>query len=908
MRSAARMPAKSSEAVLGQGRSLLVLTSLVCVLGTLSTARAQQAPDPARTTREFRATRTARPPVIDGQLNDEGWTAAEVLADFTQQDPDEGKPATERTEVRVLYDDRAFYVGARLFDRDAAQIGRRLSTRDGDATDADRLTIFLDPMHDHLTGVMFRVSASNVQTDAVLFNDTWDDWSWNAVWESEVAIDEGGWSVEMRIPLSQLRFTSVEKQIWGINVERFIRRKNEQSWLEMVPKKETGRASRMVHLTGLDGLTPSRRLELLPYTAGRAEYVAPASSSNPFNDGSRVFGSAGLDLKYGLTSNLTVDATVNPDFGQVEVDPAVVNLSAFETFFEEKRAFFLEGAQIFNNFGRGGSNSNWGFNNSEPQIFYSRRIGRTPQLHADAEFADPPTATTILGAAKLTGKTAKGWSIGLLEAVASTEKAPTETAFIPGEAIVEPMSNYAVVRLQRDIGQRAGLGVLGTAVNRRLTTSAVQGALPGAAYVGGADGYLFLDADRDWAMNFSAAGSRVEGTTGVITRLQEAPQRYYQRPDSHHLRRDPNATSLSGFSGRVSLNRNSGLVQLNALLWGVSPGFESNDVGFHSNGDRAGAHTVVIFRNVTPGRLVRNRTTWVSKFWSWNFARELVGDGIGTQTNLTFMNYWSAGSFVIIGRQTLDDRLTRGGPMARSPSGVSGNFWLNSDERKPLSVNLNAGFSSDKADGWSRNFEVTFNVKPSDRVTLSIGPDWNRAYNFAQYVKTVDDANATSTLGGRYVFAGIDQWQLTMTTRANVIFTPHASLQVFMQPLLATGDYVGYKELARPRTYDFIRYGTDAGSLSFNPVTRVYTADPDGAGAAAPFTFDDPDYNFKSLRLNAVFRWEMKPGSNFYAVWTRQQQDFSNPGRFAPGRDARAMFGAPGDDIVLFKISYWLGR
>ena len=239
-------------------------------------------------------------------------------------------------------------------------------------------------MRDKLTGAIFRVSAANVQQDAVLYNDSWWDTTWDAVWQSQVATDEEGWSAEIRIPLSQLRFTNADRQTWGINVERFVRRKNEASWLEMVPKNENGNASRMLELTGLDGMHPRRNLELLPYVAGRAEFVQPSKAGNPFNDGSRGFGAAGLDMKWGLTSNLTVSATVNPDFGQVEVDPAVVNLTAFETFFSEKRPFFLEGSQIFNNFGRGGANDYWGFNNSEPQIFYSRRIGRAPQLAASA--------------------------------------------------------------------------------------------------------------------------------------------------------------------------------------------------------------------------------------------------------------------------------------------------------------------------------------------------------------------------------------------------------------------------------------------------------------------------------------------------------------------------------------------
>ena len=830
------------------------------------------------------------------------------MSDFTQVDPDEGKPATERTEVKVLYDDAALYVGARLFDGDAARVSRRLSTRDSDG-DADRLTIYLDPMHDHVTGAMFRVTAANVQTDGVIHNDTWTDWSWDAVWQSQVETDTEGWSVEMRIPLSQLRFPSADRQTWGINIERFIRRKNEYVWLEMVPKSETGLVSRMVHLTGFDGLRPARRLEWLPYSAGRAEFIAPQSPSNPFNDGSRLFGSAGLDMKWGLTSNLTVDATVNPDFGQVEVDPAVVNLSAFETFFQEKRAFFLEGAQILNNFGRIGSNDFWGFNNSEPQLYYSRRIGRTPQLHADGEFVDPPTATTILGAAKLTGKTSGGWSVGLLEAVTSREMARTSTAFTAGSALVEPLTNYAVVRLQRDIGRRAGAGLLSTMVTRRLGVPVAQDALAAHASVVGADGYVFLDQAKDWVIVGDVAASRVSGSPDAIAQLQLAPQRYYQRPDAHHVSFDGARTSLSGYKGRLNLNRNSGLVKVNAALWGVSPGFESNDLGFHTTGDRAGAHGVLFWRNVTPGRVIRSRNFWISKFWVWNFNRELQSDGLMGNFSVTFMNYWSGNVQAIVNRRALDDRLTRGGPLARNAGDHGFNGSLGTDGRKPFSIDINGGYNHSNAlDGWSRNVGLSFNVKPTDGVTLTFGPDWSRSRSFAQYVRSVDDATAIETFGGRYVFGDIDQWQLSVTTRANVIFAPRVSLQVFMQPLLATGDYSGFKELARPRTLDFLRYGEAASALAFDPLSRIYTADPDGVGLAPAFTFGDPDYNVKSLRVNAVFRWEMRPGSNFYAVWTRQQQDFSNPGQFAPGRDFRAMFGAPGDDVILLKVAYWIGK
>jgi len=874
-------------------------------LGMAAVAAGQTPDRPAL--RVLRAVRASTPPVIDGRLNDEAWALAPVAGGFTQRDPDEGRPATERTEIRILYDDTAVYIGARMFDADPGRIDRRLSSRDGDP-DADRVTVFLDPMRDKLTGAIFRVSAANVQQDAVLYNDSWWDTTWDAVWQSQVATDEEGWSAEIRIPLSQLRFANADRQTWGINVERFVRRKNEASWLEMVPKNENGTASRMLELTGLDGMHPRRNLELLPYVAGRAEFVQPSKAGNPFNDGSRAFGAAGLDMKWGLTSNLTVSATVNPDFGQVEVDPAVVNLTAFETFFSEKRPFFLEGSQIFNNFGRGGANDYWGFNNSEPQIFYSRRIGRAPQLAASGDYVDAPTATTILGAAKLTGKTSGRWSLGLLQALTGEETARTSAAGLGGRSVVEPLTSYTVARVQREVGTRSGLGFLATSVSRQLSTQTARDGLSSEAQVVGTDAYWFVDRDKEWVITGEIAGSRVAGTTTLIDRLQRAPQRYYQRPDAPHVELDPTRTSLTGATGRVNLNRNRGLWRLNAALWAGSPGWESNDLGFHGTGDRAGAHAVVYVQGNKPRRFSRSRSVWVAKSWTWNYAREVQSDNVNAQVNNTFMNYWGVGANFGTGQRALDDRLTRGGPSATSPAGGFVNLFGNTDSRRWLSVSSSYNRNWSESGGWNRNASVSFSVKPSPRLTVSTGPQWTRRRAIAQYVTTISDATAVDTYGGRYVFGELAQTQLSMTTRVSVIVTPKVSIQVFAQPLLAVGDYHDFKELARPRTFDFTHYGATAGTIAYDSLTRSYGVDPDGAGAAPGFTFDDPDFNFKSLRLNAVFRWEMKPGSALYAVWTRQQVDQSNPGVFAPGRDARALFGAGGDDVFLVKMAYWLGR
>jgi hypothetical protein len=886
------------------GRILQGLLLLAIAAAIPSGAAGQTAPPVA----DVRAVRTMRPPVVDGRLNDEVWALAPPAASFTQRDPDEGKAPTERTEIRFLYDNDALYIGARLHDSEPGLVSRRLARRD-DSADADVLSIYLDPMHDHLTGAVFRVSAANVQQDATLYNDSWTDGSWDAVWDSAVTVDEAGWAVEMRIHLSQLRFPFAEAHTWGVNVERYIRRKNERDWLLMVPKNESGLASRMLHLTGLDGIRPKRMFELLPYTAARSEHIAPTRAGNPFNDGSRAFADAGVDVKWGLSSNLTLNGTINPDFGQVEVDPAVVNLTAFETFFEEKRPFFLEGSQIFGNFGSGGSNNFWGFNTSDPSIFYSRRIGRAPQLSASGDFVDPPAATTILGAAKLTGKTGGGWSIGILEALTDRETARTHAGGSDGRAAVEPFTNYFVARVQRELGRRVGAGFMATSVTRRLDTGSFRDALGEQASVYGADGYVFLDNSRNWVLTGKVSTSRVSGSAAYVQRLQRAPQRYYQRPDAAHVELDATRTALTGISHRLLLNRNSGSWFVNAQIWGVSPGFESNDLGFHSTGDRGGAHAVFFWRNPNTSRWLRYRQLWVAKWWTWNYAREPQGDGFNIQGGLTFLNYWNLNAQSGWRGRVLDDRLTRGGVSAEAPGGGFWNVNGGTDSRLPFSLSANANYNWNAAGGWSRNAGISFNIKPSTMVTISTGPSWNQNRNLAQYVRTVSDAAATGTYGERYVFGLLDQAQLTLTTRASLILSPKVSLQVFMQPLLAVGDYSDFKELAAARTFAFLHYGAVGGALSLDEASRRYTVDPDGgAGGAPSFTFNDPDFNVKSLRLNAVFRWELRPGSTFYAVWTRQQQDLSNPGTFVPGRDATAMFRAPGDDVVLVKMAYWIGR
>jgi hypothetical protein len=827
------------------------------------------------------ALRTEVAPRIDGHLDEAAWRDADVATNFHQYEPNEGAPATERTEVRFLYDDSALYVGVRLFDGEPDKIVRRLSRRDDDP-DADRFTFYVDALHDRLTGAAFEVSAAGSQRDSIISNDTNRDSSWDAVWDVSVSIDSEGWTAEMRIPLSQLRFLNGDHQTWGFNIERFIYRKNERDWLELVSRKENALASRMADLTGIDRVAPRRGWEITPYTVSRSEFIRPRLAGDPFNDGSRVFGAAGFDMKYRVRPNVILDGTVNPDFGQVEIDPAVVNLGAFETFFPEKRPFFIEGSQIFSNFGQLGANNRLGFNRDEPTLLHTRRIGRPPQGFAAGDFVDTPTSTTILGAAKLTGKTNHEWSFGVLEAVTAREFARTVTAGDQSRTEVEPLTNYFAGRILKEFrGGRSGIGALLTSVNRQFDEPSLRDLLPGRANVAGIDGYHFLDTHREWVVDGRLAFSDVAGSASAIERLQLEPQRYFQRTETPEVRFDPSRTSLRGWNGDINLNRNQGAWSINTALWAVSPGFESGDMGFHFNGDIWGTHTAFVWRQIHPDRLSRDRNVTIAKFYVWDYANARLTDGVMSFADMTFLNYWNLGGSFGLFRKAQDDRLTRGGPPALNPASGVVNLNLSSDSRKRIVLHWETGRDWNEAGGGGESGAFSIQWKPSSRINMSTGPSYNHSVNVAQYVTTVDDSAALATHGKRYVFARLQQKQLSMDTRFNLLFTPKASLQVYMQPLAVVGDYMDFKSLAAPKTF------------SFDPYPN------------APF---DPNFNFKSLRVNAIFRWEWRLGSTLYVAWTQQRQDLSNPGQFEFPRDFGRVFSGPADNILLVKVSRWFSR
>jgi hypothetical protein len=851
--------------------------------------------------REVRARRSEEIIRIDGFLSETVWQGAGA-GDFIQRNPLDGKPATERTEAWVAYDDKAVYVAARLYDAEPGKIVSLLGRRD-DELDSDWFSFAVDPYFDRRSGFQFSVNPAGSIIDMTLYNDEWNDYTWDGVWESAARIDGQGWTVEMRIPYDQLRFPAKEEYLWGINFKRVIQRKNEQDYFSWVPKEESGFVSRFASLTGIRGIHPGRHFEAVPYTLGKLGF-SPREEGNPFRTGSDLFASLGLDLKYGLKGNLTLDLTLNPDFGQVEVDPAEVNLSVFETYYSEKRPFFIEGSNTFA-FGYGGAKSNFGFNWMNPELFYSRRIGQAPRGSVNGDvYADYPEMTTILGAAKLSGKVAGNWNIGFLNAVTGREYAEVDDNGSRFNAEVEPFSDYAVLRAQKDFNQgRQGLGFIATGVFRNLGDPGLEEILGRRALALGADGWLQLGKERKWALTGWLGATRVEGSPAYIFSLQQSARHYYQRPDTDYLALDPAATSLSGWAGRLALNKQKGNMIFNAALGAISPGFEANDLGYQWRGDYINSHLVIGYNWLHPGKVFREAQLMAATAHGWDFGGNAIMKNYFLFCYGEFLNYWGGNIQMGVLDASYDKEATRGGPLLRLPPGQYVDLQVFSDSRKPLVFSL-FGEIANRRDGsgidWGVNTELRW--KPRSNVSLSVSPGLEVVHTPRQWVANIDDPLMTATFGHRHLFASMDEKILSAEIRLNWIFSPKISFQVFLQPLIAVGAYSQFKELARPAANSYNFYG-EYGSTIVREGDG-YTVDPDGSGPAPEFTIADPDFNFKSLRGTVVFRWEYRPGSTLYFVWTQNRQDYANPGEFNFGRDLGDLVSAAGDNIFMLKATY----
>lgn len=849
------------------------------------------------------AVRLTAPIVIDGRLDEAAWQGPAAVQSFIQSSPDEGAPASESGEVRFAFEDHAIYVAARMYDSRPDSIMALLARRDRQ-NQSDFFTVYFDPYRDGRTGYRFTVSAAGVQSDGTLYNDDWEDSSWDGVWTSAVVRDAQGWTVEIRIPLSQLRMSDRSDQVWGVNVGRGIGRRNEVSYLVPRQRQGSGFVSRFATLEGLDGLKPRRRMELLPYVTGKAEFER-AAPGDPFRDGSRTTPSIGADMRLGLGGSLQLDATVNPDFGQVEVDPAVVNLSDVETYYDERRPFFIEGQNNFS-FGYGGANNFNGFNWVNNETFYTRRIGRAPQGRVpQAEFAQVPQGVPILGAAKLTGRVA-GWNLGVLGAVTARSHAELMLEGERSRAEVEPLAGYGVVRLQRDLaGGRHGIGVIGTRLERNFADESLRGQFNSDATLVGLDGWITLDADREWVMSGWGTFSRITGSAARIAAVQAGPTHYFQRPDANHVEFDPSRTSLEGGFGRLTLNRQRGSVMFNAAVGAVTPGYDNNDLGFIGQTDLINAHVSSGYRWTRPTERYNSANVQVATFGRWDFEGNRTGNGAWSNSNITWKNFSSNWLGFFIQGPTTSTRATRGGPeMARPWFAEVWTGW-SSDFREKLAGSVELGATTmgqGDGSGYSANASLTW--RPTSAITVSAGPNISRNRTGSQFLRSVDDPLATATYGRRYVFGELDQTTLAADLRINWIFSPRLSFELFAQPLISSGEYGDIKEFLAPNTLDYLRYGEGGSTLD----RGEGIVDPDGDGPAPAFQIGQPDFTFASLRGNAVLRWEFSTGSTMYLVWTQDRAHSDSEGSFMPGRAFNRLVDAPGKNVVMMKVSYWLGK
>jgi hypothetical protein len=887
------------------------------------TARSQNDPRPVAS-----AARREGEITIDGRLGDPAWAAATPITELVQSTPDEGKPPSERTEIRILYDASAIYIGARMYDSLGAKgVRSALARRDqimngNNSLTSDHIAVVFDTFRDKNSRTWFELNPAGVKGDHQN-----GDASYDPVWEGATTIDSLGWTAEFRIPLSQLRFSRDQKQIWGMQIWRTIDRRNEQDMWAFWRNNEYGGPAYFGTLEGITVNSAPRQVELVPYATSRSK-LQRAQPGDPFHSNREMSYRGGGDAKVNLTSNLTLDATVNPDFGQVEVDPAVVNLSVFETTFNEKRPFFVSNSQYFST---GGFSCFFCSNVSSLSLVYTRRIGRSPQLAGlladQSDYMDATDATTILGAGKITGRTKSGISVGVLDAITDRESArflPAGSTTVEKEE-VEPLANYFVGRLKKDFrGGSTRIGTITTLVNRALTNPDEVARLRSNAQAFGVD----LDhhwASQEYSFNVQTALTHAGGDTAAIRRTQFASARYYQRPGRTETTDglfstefDPTRRNLYGYGLYARLAKETG-----NWLWETtqnwrSPGFEANDLGVLGRADYKWMLANVFRQWTTPGRWYRNMYT----IWGAQEQVNYEGDRNDIDYHVwwqgTFKNYMNLSSFVLFHPSYYDERLTRGGPTVihYGYNMLSTNFGTDSRARVVGNVQVQVISPVDNTEGGRVFYSPSVTLKPSSRLLLSLAPSLDIDNTAQQYVTSASDPTAPAGFAGnRYIFGRLQQKTFSMDTRANVTFTPNLTLEMFAQPFLASGKYSSFKEFAEVKSRRMNLFGRDNGSTvvtNRDPKTGAitgYTIDPDGPTAPAPqLTFDNPDFNQRSLRGTGVLRWEYRPGSTLYFVWTQERDGSDQFGDFNFSRDRSALFRDRPTNVFQIKGTYWIGR
>ena len=850
-----------------------VACSVIAAIGAPALA------DPLPPSVRAHAVRRSGSITIDGKLDEASWTDAPKQGSFTQRFPKDGAKPDVDTRFAVLYDDSALYVGVWADDKEPHLIRKTLTRRDLDVP-ADSIAVGFDSYHDRRTAYVFQLNAAGVQRDMMMFDDSKQDDTWDAVWTGEANVHASGWCAEFRIPLNQLRFAQGETQEWGLQVLRMVARTQEQATWSPWPRTAPEVVSRFGVVDGIDKLKPSRRLELLPYASGGFD-VMPVDASDPLNDSANLRRNAGVDVRYGLGPAFTLSATLNPDFGQVEADPSQINLSGNELFFAEKRPFFLEGVDLFK-LPIGQSD------NSPEGAFYSRRIGAAPPApDMDYDYIKAPTSTTIYSAAKLTGKTRSGWSVGVFDAVTGEEDAlVVDASGARMSPVVAPLTNYALARVKRDLNDgRTSIGASVSAVNRALGDTPLVDSLHDQAYTGGFQ-VVHRFGDSPYQFDIHGVSSYVHGSKEAIARTQRSVRHLYQRPDIRSGDRfDPDRTSLAGWDVSWKLGK---LGETKHWRWGSggdirSRGLELNDLGFQNGSDRMIPYVFVAYADSDPGDHVLN---WQLNTDVYTVATlEPRAQVYGYEWNISaqLANYWQLATGGNADLSLWDVTALRGGRALRGENRLQGWANINSDTRKRVWVSFNIyGGRTPNAHETDGGVDFGVNIQARSNIDVFVGPSYSDRNDALQYVDEVVDMQGET----HFVFANIRQTVAGLTLRLNWTFSPRLSLQAYAQPFIANGSYTDYKDVNNP--------GAKQYEDRFVPL-------PDGMYTGRP------DFDFMQLRSTLVMRWEYRPGSSIYAIWSHGRTNEGDNGQFDLSRDLAGLGNADSENVVMLKANYWIG-
>lgn len=836
----------------------LLVCSLILFIYQLGFSQASTRPgtkfDYSKRSYTTASVNSQKPIKIDGFLDDVAWEAVEWTSDYVEFEPDNSTPPTQQTKMKIVYDDRNLYVAFRCYDPHPENIVQRMGRRDDFPGDWVELNI--DSYNDDRTAFSFTISASGVKGDEFISNNGKFDASWNPIWYMKTNIDAEGWTAEVKIPLSQLRFSNKKEQVWGIQSTRRIFNKEERSTWQPLPANPTGWVSEFGELRGLKDLEPQKQLEIQPYSVGRYSSYEK-ETGNPFRDGRDGELTAGLDAKIGVTNDLTIDLTINPDFGQVEADPGAVSLDGFEIFFEERRPFFVENKNIFD----------FNFTDNRDNLFFSRRIGRTPQGTAvgpNIAYIDQPNNTTILGAGKFSGKTKNGWTIGILESVTANEYA--DVILEDGseeEQLVEPLTNYFVGRLQKDFNDRnTYIGGMFTATHRNLEDK--LDFLHTQAYSGGLD-FKHNWNDRKFYLKGNTVISHVKGSEEAILNTQRSIVHLFQRRDASHIEVDPTRTSLTGTGGLLEFGKGGGGNWRYEIggKW-MSPELETNDIGYLRQADDIRQYTLV-------RRMFNKPTGWYRKaFLQMEQSSAFDFEGNYNRMHYEFKgfvnyknNWWSEGGAAHKPRIFINTFL-RGGPRWRYNEEDYFYFFSGSDQRKKLSTRFGYVHSQAVQNNFSlKRYEAGLRYQPLNSLSLSLNLEYEKNPNKTQYVAEKEFGNQL-----RYILGAIDQETLSATFRLNYNINPNLTLQYYGQPYIFKADYSDLNYVVDPVAKDLNErvdwYDEDQISLE----NDMYQIDENRDGHT-DYSVANPDFAFVQFRSNLVARWEYIPGSEIYLVWSQ---------------------------------------